>query len=93
MALKICKRLFWISAILLTLLVIFTYGLWIMANVGVALMRIVFILDEDLQLSGIPFSRFMENFVGSPLFYVYLADTAVLLGSAIVWIAKRKPNK
>ena len=93
MALKICKRLFWISAILLILLVIFTYGLWIMANVGVALMRIVFILDEDLQLSGIPFSRFMENFVGSPLFYVYLADTTVLLGSVILWIAKRKPNK
>ena len=93
MTLKFWKRLFWFSVILLILLIIFTYGLWIMANVGAALMRIVFILDEDLHLSGIPFTKFMENFVGSPLFYMYIADLIVLLGSAVAWIAKRKENK
>ena len=93
MTLKFWKRLFWFSVILLILLIIFTYGLWIMANVGAALMRIVFIWDEDLHLSGIPFTKFMENFVGSPLFYMYIADLIVLLGSAVAWIAKRKENK
>ena len=93
MTLKFWKRTFWISAIFLILLIIFTYGLWIMANVGAALMRIVFILDEDLQLSGIPFAKFMENFVGSPLFYMYIADLTVLLCSAVAWTAKRKAIK
>ena len=93
MTIKFWKRLFGFSAILLILLIIFTYGLWIMANVGAALMRIVFILDEDLQLSGIPFAKFMENFVGSPLFYMYIADLTILLCSAVAWIAKRKTMK
>ena len=77
MTIKFWKRLFWFSVILLILLIIFTYGLWIMANVGAALMRIVFILDEGLQLSGIPFAKFMENFVkfivlDNDLFYIFV---------------------
>ena len=87
---KFWKRLFWISVIFLILLILFTFGLWILANVGAALLRIVFILDEDLQLSGIPFAKFMENFVGSPLFYCYLTDLAMLLGATVALLVTRK---
>ena len=87
---SVWKWLLGISIAVFVLLVLFTYGLWILANVGGVLMRMVFILDEDLQISGIPFDAFMANFVGSPLFYVYAADLSVLGTSIVALIITRK---
>lgn len=89
------KRSVWkwtlgISVAVFVLLVLFTFGLWILANVGGVLLRLVFILDEDFQVSGIPFGVFMANFVGSPLFYMYVTDVAVLSASVIALIITRK---
>ena len=84
------KWILGISIVGLVLLVIFTVGLWALANAGAVLMRLVFILDEDLELYGIPFADFMANFVGSPLFYFYMADLAALLTSAAALIVTRK---
>ena len=89
------KRSVWkwtlgISVAVFVLLVLFTFGLWILANVGGVLLRLVFILDEDFQVSGIPFGAFMANFVGSPLFYLYATDVAVLSASVIALIITRE---
>ena len=89
------KRFVWkwtlgISVAVFVLLVLFTFGLWILANVGGVLLRLVFILDEDFQVSGIPFGAFMANFVGSPLFYLYVTDVAVLSASVIALIITRE---
>ena len=87
---KTWKWIFGISVILLCLLVLFTVGLWVLANVGAVLFRLLFILDEDLTVSGISFGQFMADFIGSPLFYGYVADLAVLLGSSAALIITRK---
>ena len=84
------KWLLGISAAVFVLLVILTAGIWALANVGAVLMRMVFILDEDLQVSGIPVAAFLENFVGSPMFYAFTVDLTVLLTSATALIVTRK---
>ena len=89
---KVWKWIFWVSLIVLILLILFTVGLWALANVGAVLFRLVFILDEDMQVSGISFAEFISNFVGSPLFYCYVTDLAALLGSSAALIITRKPQ-
>ena len=87
---KTWKWIFGLSLAGLILLLCFTVFLWVLSNVGAVLFRMLFILDEDLQVSGISFGQFMSNFVGSPLFYGYVADLAVLLGSSAALIISRK---
>ena len=91
---SVWKWLLGISIGVLVLLMIFTVFLWALMNVGSVLFRLVFILDEDMTVSTIPFTAFVGNFVGSPLFYIYLADLAVLLSSIVALIVtwKRKDN-
>lgn len=84
------KWIFGLSLAGLGWLVILTFGLWILANVGAVLFRMVLILDEDLTVSGIPFAAFMANFVGSPLFYAYLVDLAAMITGAIGLILTKK---
>ena len=78
------------SIIALVLLMMFTLGLWALANAAGILLRLIFLLDEDMEVSGMPFSAFMANFVGSPLFYVYMADLIALATSAIALFLTRK---
>ena len=84
------KKIMTASLIILVLLMIFTVGLWALANAAGILLRLLFILDEDMEVTGMPFSVFMANFVGSPLFYVYMADLAALTASAIALFLTRK---
>ena len=86
---KTWKWIFGLSLAGLILLAMFTVGLWALMNVGSVLFRIVFILDEDMTVSTITFGAFMANFVGSPLFYMYLVDGAALLASSVALIATR----
>ena len=74
-------------------LLIVTFGIWIFANVGAVLFRMVFILDADMTVSGIPFAALMENFVGSPLFYAYVVDLIVLFAGMVGLIVTKKKNK
>ena len=84
------KWLLGISIAVFVLLVLFTLGIWALANVGAVAFRLVFILDEDLQVSGIPFAAFMENFVGSPMFFAFAADLVVLTTSVTALIVTKK---
>ena len=92
---SVWKWLLGISIAVFVLLVLLTLGIWVLANVGGVLIRLVFILDEDLQVSGIPFAAVMENFVGSPMFYAFVADLVVLVTSviALIFTGKRRDNK
>ena len=92
---NVWKWLLGISIAVFVLLVLLTLGIWVLANVGGVLIRLVFILDEDLQVSGIPFAAVMENFVGSPMFYAFVADLVVLVISviALIFTGKRRDNK
>lgn len=87
---KIWKRIFVASLVLLVMLMVFTILLWGMANAAGVLLRLLFILDEDMEVHGIPFAEFMSNFVGSPLFYVYVADLVVLAAGTIGLAATKK---
>ena len=84
------KWIFGISLTLLILLVLFTIVLWGLANAAGVLLRLLFILDEDMEISMMPFSVFMSNFVGSPLFYIYIADLATLVPSAVALAVTKK---
>jgi hypothetical protein len=84
------KWLLGISIAVFMLLILFTLGIWALSNVGAVLVRLVFILDEDLQIGGIPFAAVMENFVGSPMFYAFVADLAVLTTSVTALIVTKK---
>ena len=87
---RMWKWIFGLSLTGLILLAAFTVGLWALMNVGSVLFRLVFILDEDMVVSAISFRAFMANFVGSPLFYLYLVDLIALLSSAAALVIIRK---
>ena len=90
---KVFRRIFIFSLVGFVLLGLFTVGLWAFANAGAALFRIVFLLDEDLEVHGIPFSAFMANFIGSPLFHIYLVDIAAMLTGIIGLTVTKKERK
>ena len=87
---KTWKWIFGISLAVLILLMTFTVFLWALANAAGVLLRLVFILDEEMTVTGIPFAAFMSNFVGSPLFYVYMIDGAALISSIVALVVTRK---
>ncbi len=81
------KWLFGISIAVLVLLVLLTFGIWVMLNIGGA---ILLTLMGNQEISAIPMADFLSNFVGSPMFYIYLADLVVLLTSAVALVITRK---
>ena len=83
------KWLLGISIALLILLLLFTFGIWVLFNIGGA---ILLSLMGNTEIHAIPFSTLMSNFVGSPLFYIFLFDCAVLLTASIVLIMTRSKN-
>ena len=84
---KAWKWLFGISLVLLVLLILFTIGIWVLLNIGGA---ILLTLMGNQEISAIPMADFLSNFVGSPMFYIYLADLVVLLTSAVALVITRK---
>ena len=84
---KAWKWIFGISLAVLILLVVFTVAVWGLINIGGA---IFLALMGNTAITGMPFSAFIANFVGSPMFYIYLADVVVLLCSAIMLCITRK---
>ena len=85
-----CKWLFGISIGVLVLLILFTIGAWVLLNIGGA---ILLALMGQQEIHAMPMSDFLSNFVGSPMFYIYMADLAVLLSSAVILFVTRKKMK
>lgn len=84
------KWLFGISIGLLVLLILFTIGVWVLFNIGGA---IFLTLMGNAEIHAVSFSALMANFVGSPLFYIYMTDLTVMLISIAVLITTRTKNK
>lgn len=84
---KAWKWLFGISLVLLVLLILFTIGIWVLLNIGGA---ILLTLMGNQEISAIPMADFLSNFVGSTMFYIYMADLVVLLTSAVALVITRK---
>lgn len=84
---SVWKWLFGISLVVLVLLILFTIGMWVLVNIGGA---ILLALMGNQEISAMPMADFLSNFVGSPMFYVYMADLAVLLTSVAALVITRK---
>ena len=86
---KAWKWLFGISLALLVLLSLFTVGIWVLLNIGGA---ILLALMGNQEIHAMPMADYLSNFVGSPMFYIYLVDVVALLAS-IVGLAATKNKK
>ena len=84
---SVWQWLFGISLVVLVLLILFTIGIWVLLNIGGA---ILLTLMGNQEISAMPMADFLSNFVGSPMFYIYLADLAVLLSSVVALVVTRK---
>lgn len=84
---KVWKWLLGISIAVLILLVLLTLGIWVLLNIGGA---ILLSLMGNTEITAIPFGEFMSNFVGSPMFYIYLVDIFALLASIVGMVATKK---
>ena len=91
---KTWKWIFGISLIVLFLLCVATVGIWILANIGGVLLLLLAMGSEDISVQGISFREFMSNFVGSPMFYLFMADLAVMVASiaGLILTGKQKNN-
>jgi hypothetical protein len=87
---KVWKWLFGISVGVLILLVLLTFGFWVLVNIGGA---ILLSLMGNTEIAAMPFSVFMSNFVGSPMFYIYLADLIVLMGASLMLMITKQRQK
>ena len=83
---SVWKWLFGISLVVLVLLILFTIGIWVLLNIGGA---ILLTLMGNQEISAMPMADFLSNFVGSPMFYIYLADLAVLLSSVVALVDRK----
>ena len=87
---KVWKWIFGLSLAGFILLVVFTFGVWVLFNVVGALFLT---LMGNTEINAIPFADFMSNFVGSPLFYMYLVDIVALLTSVVGLVATKKQKE
>lgn len=78
------------SVVLFFLLILITIFAWLMVNVAGALLTTV-MFHETAQ--AMPLAKFLENFVGSPMFYIFLADILAFAVSVIGLTAVKKPPK
>ena len=84
---SIWKWIFGISLIALVLLLMLTFGIWVLLNIGGA---ILLALMGNQEITAMPMGKFLSNFIGSPMFYIYLADLVVLLSSTVALIVTRQ---
>ncbi len=84
----------WLLGISLTILIVlatFSIFIWLLANVAgaftVALMQVK---DDGLSFNAIAFKEFFIGFIGSPMFWIMVVDSAILLASIVGLVVKRK---
>ena len=91
---KTGKWIYCISLGLLILLLLFTFGIWALGNATAAMAgTIMGYMDSDsFGYCYLPFSRFMVDFIGSPMFYIFLVTFAAHFLSIAMLVATRKQN-
>lgn len=86
---SVWKWLLGISTAVLVLLILFTIGMWVLVNIGGA---ILLALMGNQEISAMPMADFLSNFVGSPMFYIYVVDISALLAGIVGMIVTKKKN-
>ncbi len=82
-----------ISGGILVLLILLTIAMFFITGAAVVLLALLNIGNGDVPTQGISAAEIFANFVGSPLFYAYIADLILLIGSIIgVTIPEKKTN-
>ena len=84
------KALLIISIILAILLFMFTVFIWALSGATGALLFGLLNGGDMPDTSHYTYGYFMQNFVGSPMFWVSLADVALMITSIVMLIIKRK---
>lgn len=89
---SVWKWTFGLSLALLVLLILFAIGIWALGNATAAMLGgIMGFMDSDnFGYQYLPLGDFLKNTICSPLFYIYMADLALLMISAVALILNRK---
>ena len=72
------------------LLTLFTLAAWVLTNIGGA---ILLTLMGEQEIHAMPMSDFLSNFVGSPMFYIYLVDISALIVGVIGLVVTKEKKK
>ncbi|MBO5323197.1 MAG: hypothetical protein J6A88_03745 [Oscillospiraceae bacterium] len=78
---------FGISLTALILLIIFTFAIWALVNATGSFAATVM---GDSNLPYLSMGQFLLDSVGSPMFYAYIIDFAILLSSTVMLIVHKK---
>lgn len=84
---SVWKWMFGISLTILILLIVFTFIIWALINATGAFATTVM---GGLDIPHLHFDEFLVDSVGSPMFYAYVIDLAMLLPSLIMLIINKK---
>ena len=68
----------------------YTLCLWSTASALNSISQIIFIPNKNTTTTLIPIGKFLLSFVGSPIFYIFLADLVLLITGAVGLIITRK---
>ena len=83
-----------VSGGILILLILLSVAMFFVTGAAVVLLVLLNIGNGDVPTQGISAGEIFANFVGSPLFYAYIADLTLLAGSIIgVTLPKKKTNQ
>ena len=89
----VCKWLLGISIGVLIALVLFTFFSWALFGATTIFFHTLTAEGGDISSEELSLAGFLSNFVGSPLFYMYVADVLVLLCSSVALIITRRQSK
>ena len=89
---KVWKWIYGVSLTMLIILGVFTVGIWALGNATAAMAGAIMghIDPDNFGYRYLPFSRFMIDFIGSPMFYIELAAFAMHFSSIVALAITRK---
>jgi len=89
----VCKWLLGISIGVLIALALFTFFSWALWGATGMFFYTLTAESGGISLKELSLTGFFSNFVGSPMFYIYLADVLVLLCSTVALIITKRQSK
>ena len=88
-----CKWLLGISIGVLIALILFTFVSWALFGATTIFFHTLTAESGSISAEELSLTGFFSNFVGSPMFYMYIADVLVLLCTSVVLIITRRQSK
>ena len=85
----VCKWLLGISIGVLIALVLFTFFSWALFGATAIFFHTFTAESGNISSEELSLAEFLSNFVGSPMFYMYLVDLSVFVLSIVGLVATR----